>query len=656
MRLMIKRFVITLFLFVLMAVPALAADVPVGYTILEYIQSSGTQYVDTGFVPNNNSRVFIDIEPLESETFSFFGARKSNTDSSFCFFLIYNNTYRSDYGSTNQSVSVSSTLKRVVIDKNKNQFSIDGVSYSNTPATFNSSFPLYLLTNNYNGSSSGETIGSAKIYSCQIYNNGTLVRDYVPVINTSGVTGLWDKVNGEFVGNSGTGSFISGPAVEIVKPSYSVSVSSGGNGSASASVTSAKEGDLVTLSATPDEGYHFVDWEVLSGGITISNNQFIMPAADVSVRAIFEADIPPVYYTITVQTNGNGSASASAISAVEGALITLSATPDDGYVFDGWTVVSGGVTISGSTFTMPSNDVVVRADFSEWVPTPSDNEYYSNWTDIELYQLFSTDADVFSVGIFSSDGAQGGEIYRGFGSFFWWDEWYSRDTNYDGVTSAEYNVFLGGKVLMPGNYYRLRFFLQNFTYDNMGCYTTDGEYIGRQNINFIASDLKTYSRDEYNTTSYYDCIVTVNSPCVITFVRPDSNSYRSLDHGLTGTIALVQPTASGDSFSGTASDIENNSNQLTQIENDILTDLEIYSAQVNPLDINFGSGIVNAMSFISSTWTNAFGQLGELQSVVTFPLFLGLALLFIGRASSVIVSGSMKSQRNNDKKGGGDIG
>ena len=56
---------------------------------------------------------------------------------------------------------------------------------------------------------------TGKIYSCQIYDNGSLVRDYVPCINNDGTIGLWDDVNSVFYGNAGTGSFTAGPEIPV---------------------------------------------------------------------------------------------------------------------------------------------------------------------------------------------------------------------------------------------------------------------------------------------------------------------------------------------------------------------------------------------------------------------------------------------------------
>ena len=71
------------------------------------------------------------------------------------------------------------------------------------------------------------------------------------------------------------------------------------------------------------------------------------------VKAIFEKDAPPapVEHTVTVNTDGNGTASASPATASNGTEITLTAQPNAGYHFKEWQVVSGGVTIANDKFT-----------------------------------------------------------------------------------------------------------------------------------------------------------------------------------------------------------------------------------------------------------------------------------------------------------------
>ena len=148
---------------------------------------------------------------------------------------------------------------------------------------------------------------------------------------------------------------------------HTVTVTSDGNGTASASPAKAVAGAEITLSATPKTGYHFKEWQVISGGVTIKDNKFLMPSANVEVKAIFEKDAPPAptEYTITVTSGDNGTASASHAKAVVGTEITLTATPNKGYHFKEWQVISGGVTIKDDKFTMPSANVEVKAIFEK---------------------------------------------------------------------------------------------------------------------------------------------------------------------------------------------------------------------------------------------------------------------------------------------------
>ena len=71
---------------------------------------------------------------------------------------------------------------------------------------------------------------------------------------------------------------------------YAVTVTTDGNGTASADLAAAAAGTNISLSATPNTGYHFKEWQVVSGGVTIENDRFTMPDGDVEVKAIFEKD------------------------------------------------------------------------------------------------------------------------------------------------------------------------------------------------------------------------------------------------------------------------------------------------------------------------------------------------------------------------------
>ena len=162
----------------------------------------------------------------------------------------------------------------------------------------------------------------------------------------------------------------------ITPTTYTVTVGNDGNGTGTASPSTAAAGTTITLTATPNKGYHFKEWEVISGGVTIKDDKFTMPSANVEVKAIFEKDAPPAptEYTITVTSGDNGTASASHAKAVVGTEIRLTATPNTGYHLKEWQVISGGVTIENNKFTMPSANVEVKAIFEKDAP-PAPTEF-----------------------------------------------------------------------------------------------------------------------------------------------------------------------------------------------------------------------------------------------------------------------------------------
>ena len=177
-------------------------SLPSGYKKLEYIQSSGTQYIDTGFKPNQNTRVVMDVTPVDvslGKMWCAFGVRQNGIYFGLCG-SNYSNYFTVEYA------------KRHNLEVNKNTASVDGISKSYAAQTFQFTIPLFLLGDNAAGSPT--SAGAALLYSCQIYDNGTLIRDFIPCKNASGVIGLWDDVNSVFYQNAGSGTFTAGPEVK----------------------------------------------------------------------------------------------------------------------------------------------------------------------------------------------------------------------------------------------------------------------------------------------------------------------------------------------------------------------------------------------------------------------------------------------------------
>ena len=188
---------------------------PDGYTQLEYIQSNGgAHYIDTGFKPNQNTGIIAKFQLLSStgnQTPIF--SRTSRNVASFGVFIDSNSRWTADYGTlryTNSSIGAQ-TLINLNFDKNVVKFNND--SYTFDAQTFQGSSNLTIF-----GMNTGGTVANnarMNFYSCEIYDNGTLIRSFIPCKNPSGTIGLYDIVNSKFYTNVGSGgTFTAGPEVE----------------------------------------------------------------------------------------------------------------------------------------------------------------------------------------------------------------------------------------------------------------------------------------------------------------------------------------------------------------------------------------------------------------------------------------------------------
>lgn len=192
---------------------------PDGYTQLQYIESHGTEYIDTGFKPNQNTRLVVDVgEPtsgydLPNVSQCIFGARTAPNDNAYNFFMRSDGTGNpslDDYGTSRQNTGTEFTYDRATIDKNKNVTSINSTTYTHTEQTFACPYTLYIF-----GCNTSDTVTfmcTVRFYSMRIYSssedgNDLLIRNFIPVKNPDGEYGLYDLVDGKFYSNAGTGAF-----------------------------------------------------------------------------------------------------------------------------------------------------------------------------------------------------------------------------------------------------------------------------------------------------------------------------------------------------------------------------------------------------------------------------------------------------------------
>ena len=198
-----------------------SSRLPEGYAEVQYIQSTETQWIDTGFKPNQNTRIKMDCNVIgfNSGDAFLFGARIASGNTAFCLAADDANTrWFALYGNAVQNPTGTCTGKHS-IDFNQNVLTLDGENSTFAKTTFQSSYNLLLFATITNGNVDSQR-GKIAVYACQLYDNGTLIRDFVPCIDPTGAVGLYDLVGGKFYGNTGTGVFLAGPPRATLPDGY----------------------------------------------------------------------------------------------------------------------------------------------------------------------------------------------------------------------------------------------------------------------------------------------------------------------------------------------------------------------------------------------------------------------------------------------------
>ena len=182
----------------------------ISYKKLEYIESTGTQYIDTNCKINNNFTLQFrtnigegTILGVIDDVTAFALASAGSKD----YFRFYSEEGR-DFLSGNQGDSFEIYIE-------KNSIYVDGeIKYTEQNHMLHSfNLNLYLFARNNKGIASGTVVGEAfsnrKLYYMKIWDdNNNLVRDFIPVLDKENVPCLYDKVEGKYYYNQGTGEFL----------------------------------------------------------------------------------------------------------------------------------------------------------------------------------------------------------------------------------------------------------------------------------------------------------------------------------------------------------------------------------------------------------------------------------------------------------------
>ena len=195
-----------------------ANRLPKEYTQVDYIQSSGSQYIDTGIKGNQDTKVNLDFEGTDfsySGNKTIIGSRTSATEKHYGITISAGaNPYLySGYNNVSQEgVRISLNTKYNVF-KDKNTTYLDNTQMTNTTyTTFETSTNMYIFAMNEGGA---KFYSSIKLFTLKIYNNNELIRDFIPCYrNSDNEVGLYDLVNDVFYTNQGTGAFTYGEIQE----------------------------------------------------------------------------------------------------------------------------------------------------------------------------------------------------------------------------------------------------------------------------------------------------------------------------------------------------------------------------------------------------------------------------------------------------------
>ena len=190
-----------------------AGDGSVKYVTLGYLEATGTQYIDTGFKPNGNTRTVMTAYSVQKSSW-IYGAWHAKNDTMYA--ANAEGVYSICYGSEIVPLGVV-TIGAIVIDQNKGEYTYNGVSGTVASSDFSCAYSMYLFAINAAGVVSSNRF-YGRIHSCQIYDNGTLVRDFVPCRREfDGKLGMLDLVSNKFFTNRGTGEFVAGEEVGSIE-------------------------------------------------------------------------------------------------------------------------------------------------------------------------------------------------------------------------------------------------------------------------------------------------------------------------------------------------------------------------------------------------------------------------------------------------------
>ena len=324
------------------------------YYELEYLESSGNQYISTSIAPNTIGRIRTEVK-FKSTSRQMLLASWNKSYNAYMVQI----GYHKDLGYWTHGISPSAytdgtiinTTDYYVYDLNLNagNLKINGSTVQSTSGYASSNRALYIFASN--DADEGVYLkASAYLKYLEIYNkSGNLSYNFIPAERKSdGVLGLYETVNGTFYTNAGSGTFISGGRIQYVITS---NVTPTGSGYVSGTGSFYKN-ETTTLVATANTGYVFQQW---SDGV-LTDTRTIIVTEDATYTAVFYV---PISITLVYDSN-YGTAS----YVWSGTDIVLTATPNKYGTFNGWYINNVLQSTSNPYTYTPTQDITIEARFS----------------------------------------------------------------------------------------------------------------------------------------------------------------------------------------------------------------------------------------------------------------------------------------------------
>lgn len=187
---------------------------PGEYQQVEYIQTDGYAFIDTGVYGDNDTSVKLDFQLLQTGDYFFFGARQTNTSAGYVFLLRGGTLFATAFDSSgNQALkkngvdAPADTDRHIIYQQKQNAFLDGELRTSSANTEFTTPNTLFIFRSHH--STLSQKYMELKVFSCIIDDDGTVIRNFVPCYRkTDSEIGMYDTVNGVFYTNANsTGSF-----------------------------------------------------------------------------------------------------------------------------------------------------------------------------------------------------------------------------------------------------------------------------------------------------------------------------------------------------------------------------------------------------------------------------------------------------------------